>query len=134
MAGELNGTSVLVFADVSGTQTVVGSQTGATFSEADALVDVSSKAARARAVQAGRYSADVSLTHLYVPGNAAYNALKTAHRNGTAIVIERQESASALEYASCYVTSVSESFPDQGAAEISIDLAVNGVWAAGAAP
>lgn len=124
----INGTSILLLADVGGTPTVVGSQRGVTFDETSDTIDVSSKESRSMRVISGRYSTTVSLEHLYVPTDLAYLALNTANRTGAFITIRRQELASDTEEASAIVTSISGDFPDQGEAVISVELQIDGDW------
>lgn len=125
-----NGTSILLYVEVSGTPTVVGSQRGVTFEETSEEIDVSSKESRATRVLSGRYASSVSLEHLYVPSDTAYMELKSANRNGTCITIRRNEFGSAFEEANAIVTSISGDFPDQGEAVISVDLMIDGEWSA----
>lgn len=128
----MNGTDILLLANT-GTVLVpvwetVGSQRDATFDEATAEIDVSSKTSRAKRVLPGRYSANVSLDALYVPSDAAYLVLKNAMRNGTMVQILRQESGASLESADAIVTSLSEKAPDQAEATVSISLVIDGEW------
>lgn len=128
--GEVNGTDVLLYVDNGlGTQVVVGSQRGLDVKEATAFVDMSSKASRLRRGVPGRYSADATLTHCYIPSSSGYGALKRAMRNGAFITVRRMEGGSALEDASAVVTSLGGNFPDQGAAIISVGLAIDGGFA-----
>jgi hypothetical protein len=125
----MNGTDVLLYVDNGfGTLVVVGSQRNVDFKEATAAIDVSSKISRNRRIIAGRYSSDVTLSHLYVPTASGYGRLRDAMRNGTAITVGRYEGGSKLEQSSAIVTSLDGNFPDQGAAVISIGLAVDGAW------
>ena len=126
----VNGTDVLLLADVGGSPTVVGSQRGVTFEETSENIDVSSKEQREMRVLSGRYSSTVSLEHLYVPTDTAYLALRDANRNGTFITIRRNEFGSSFEECSAIVTSLSGEFPDQGEAVISLELMVDGAWSA----
>jgi len=128
----MNGTDVLLLANV-GTPTVpiyqtVGSQRDVTFEEATEEIDVSSKDSRAKRVLPGRYSSSLSLDALYVPTNADYQALKDAMRNGDLILVARQEDNVTLETADALITALSEAFPDQGEATISVSLTVDGFW------
>lgn len=127
-----NGTDVLLLANT-GTPSVpvyevVGSQRDATFGEATAEIDVSSKASRAKRVLPGRYSATVSLDALYVPTDAAYLALQTAMRDGALILIAKQDDGVVTETADALVTSLSEKMPDQAEATVAVSLAVDGFW------
>lgn len=131
--GELNGTDVVLYVDNGfGTQTAVASQRGVNFKEGNAVIDFSSKTSRNRRVGGGRYTADVSLTHLYIPTASGYGRLRDAIRAGTAINVRRMQGASALatlETASAQVAAISEDFPDQGPGVVSIDLVIDGAWA-----
>jgi TP901-1 family phage major tail protein len=106
----------------------VGCQRDATIDESTASIDVSCKDSRARRVLPGRYSSTISLDALYVPTNSGYQALKAAMRDGTLILVAREESEVVVETADAVITSMSETFPDQDAATISISLDVDGFW------
>ena len=132
MANEQSGTDVLLLVNT-GTPSVptyeaVGSQRDASFDEATAEIDVSSKESRAKRVLPGRYSANVTLDHLYVPNDAGYLALKSAMRDGELILIARQEDGAVTELASALITSLSDKQPDQAEAVVSISLTIDGFW------
>jgi len=110
--------------------TTVGSQGNVVFNENVDVIDVSSKDSRNRKLLPGRYSASVTLDALYVPSAAGYTALRDAMRNGTVMKIRRQYSGTDTEQADCIVTSMSDSFPDQEAATISVSVEVTGAWSA----
>lgn len=127
-----NGTDVLLLVNT-GTPLVpvyevVGSQRDVTFDEATEEIDVSSKDSRAKRVLPGRYSASISLDSLYVPTNDAYQALRSAMRDGELILVARQNDGVTEETADALVTTLSESFPDQGEATVSTSLTVDGEW------
>lgn len=128
----MNGSALLLLANT-GTPSVpvysvVGSQRDASIEESDAGIDFSSKDSRAQKVGPGRYSSTISLDALYVPDNEAYLALKSALRNGTLILIARQESDVVIETVNARVDSIGGDFPDQGEATISISLTADGFW------
>jgi len=128
----MNGSDVLLLANT-GTPAVpayeaVGSQRDVTFEESTEEIDVSSKDSRAKRVLAGRYSASISLDSLYVPTNDAYLALRAAMRDGELILVARQNDGVTEETADALVTSLSESFPDQGEGTVSTSLTVDGEW------
>ena len=122
-----NGSDVLIYVYIAGTPTPVGSQREASIEETTEEIDISTKDSRAKRVIPGRYSSTISLDSLYVPTDSAYGALKTAMRDGTPVVV-----STGTEYASAIVTSLSESYPDQDTATVSIGLSVNGAWTVGA--
>ena len=128
----LNGSDVLLLVNT-GTPSVpvyeaVGSQRDVTFEESTEEIDVSSKDSRAKRVLPGRYSSSLSLDALYVPSDAAYQALKSAMRDGELILVAREEEGVTLETADALITSMSEAMPDQGESTISISLTIDGVW------
>lgn len=128
----MNGTAFLLLANT-GTPsvpvyTVVGSQRDGSIEESDAGIDFSSKDSRAQAVGVGRYSSTISFDALYVSTDTAYQAIKDALRNGTLILIARQESGTVIETVNARVDSISGDFPDQGEATISVALTASGFW------
>lgn len=128
----MNGTDFLLLVNTGTPEvpayTVVGSQRDATIDEATATIDVSSKDSRAQRVLPGRYSSTITLDALYVPDDIAYQALKKANRDGELILVARQENGVVTETCLAKIDSMSESFPDQGEATISISLTVDGEW------
>ena len=120
----MNGADVLVLIDGN----VVGSQRDCTFEETDDGVDYSSKDSRARRVGCGRYGSTVSLDGLYVPSDAAYQALQSAIRVGTLVVLRRQEAGAAIEEADVRVDSLSDKDPDQEECTISAKFTIDGQW------
>jgi TP901-1 family phage major tail protein len=128
----MNGTDVLLLVNT-GTPivpvyTAVGSQRDVTFDEATAEIDVSSKDAREQEVLPGRYTANLTLDHLYVEDDAGYEALKDAMRDGELILVAKQVDEVTTETASALVTSLSERYPDQGEATVSCSLTISGGW------
>lgn len=128
----MNGTDLLLLVNT-GTPTVptyevVGCQRDATLEETTDTVDVSCKNSRAQRVLPGRYSGTISLDALYVPTNAAYLALVDANRNGELILVARQEDGVVTATVNAKVDTISETFPDQDAATISVSLTIDGFW------
>ena len=132
-ADGLSGSDVVLYVNV-GTEEApdydaVGSQRGVTFREQTAEIDMSSKESRSMRVKAGRYSATVSLTGLYVPDDDAYLALKDAFRAGDLILIHKSESDVEVEEASALITSMQDDNPDSAPATIAVELRIDGDWA-----
>jgi TP901-1 family phage major tail protein len=128
----INGSDVLLLVNT-GTELVpayevVGCQRDVTFEETTEEIDVSCKDQREKRVLPGRYSASISLDALYVPSDDAYLALKAAKRNGELILVAREYDGATEETANALITSMSEAFPDQGEATISISLTIDGAW------
>lgn len=128
----MNGTDILLLVNT-GTEAapayeVVGSQRDVTFDESNAEIDFSSKESRAFRGAAGRYKATLSLEALYVPDDAAYLELKAAMRDGSLVMVLREEEGMSLETADAFLTSLSEKAPDQNEATVSVSLTVDGEW------
>lgn len=128
----INGSDIMLLVNT-GTPIVpayelVGSQRDVNFEETSEEIDVSSKDSRAKRVLAGRYGASISLDALYVPTDEAYQALRDANRAGELILVAREYDGVTQETASALITSMSESFPDQGEGTISISLTIDGEW------
>src|SRR5215469_6419205 len=128
--GELNGTSIVLWAAISpGVYQMIGSQRGVKFTEKSAYLDFSSKANRAKFGDYGRYEASAQLTHLYVPTDSGMAALRNATRNGTSIIVQKYESGSKVEQATCIVTQFDLDAPDQAPAVVTTSIDVSGTWA-----
>ena len=128
----MNGTDVLLLVNT-GTAAVpvyeaVGSQRDVSFDEATEEIDVSSKDSRAKRVLPGRYSATLSLDALYVWTDDGYRALRKAMRDGKLILVAREDDSTTIETGDALITSLSESFPDQGEGTISISMTIDGFW------
>lgn len=128
----MNGTDLLLLANT-GTPSVpsyevVGCQRDATIDESSDTIDVSCKDSRGQRVLPGRFSGSISLDALYVPDDAAYLALRTANRDGELILVAREEAGVTTETVNAKIDSISESFPDQGEATISVALTIDGFW------
>ena len=128
----MNGTDVLLLVNT-GTAAVpvyeaVGSQRDVSFDEATEEIDVSSKDSRAKRVLPGRYSASLSLDALYVWTDDGYRALRGAMRDGELILVAREDDGTTIETADALITSLSESFPDQGEGTISIAMTIDDFW------
>jgi TP901-1 family phage major tail protein len=106
----------------------VGSQRDASIDESNDSVDVSPKDSGTHRVIPGRYSSKISLDALYVPTDRAYLALRDACRDRVMILVARQVSELIIEYALAKVDTLSEEYPDQAEATISISLTVDDQW------
>lgn len=132
MAGEKNGTDILLLVNT-GTPTVpvyeaVASQRDVSFEETTAEIDISSKESRAWYGLPGRYKSTLSLDALYIPTDAGYLALRDAMRNGTTILIAKEDLTVTTETAEAIITSLSEALPDQAEATYNAALSITGEW------
>jgi len=128
----MNGSDVLLYVNT-GTEavpvfTVVGSQRNVTFERSADEIDVSSKASDDEKILLGRKRYSVQLDSLYVPTDAAYAALDGAFENKKPIKVQRFENGVATKEAEAYITSLSEAFPDQAEATVSIGLKITSGW------
>jgi predicted secreted protein len=128
----MNGTDLLLLANTGSPETpaysVIGCQRDCSIDESSDTIDVSCKTSRAQRVLPGRYSGSISLDALYIVDDAAYLALREANRNGTLILLAREEYGAVTETVEAKIDSMSESFPDQGEATISISMTIDGFW------
>lgn len=129
MAG-INGTTVVVRMDIAGVPTVIGSQRAAGDNRTANPIDVTTKDDNGnRRIIPGLRSRSLTLDALYVAGNAAQAALKTAYENGTMVNLQRYEDGTFSESAVAMVSSFSPSHPDQDASIVSVSFDIDGVWA-----
>jgi len=111
--------------------TDVGSQSNVTFERTLEEIDASNKNDGADTlVLAGRRKQTLTLDHMFVLGETAFEVLKTAVETGITVRVRRKESGSDIEQADAIVTSMSESFPDQDVGTVSISLTICGAWGA----
>jgi predicted secreted protein len=128
----INGVDILLFVNtgtiLSPVWEAATGQRGATFDETTDEIDASSKDSRSKRVLAGRYGSTISMDGLYVPSEATYQALVAANRNGTFILVVRQEEGVDVEQATALVTSISMDAPDNDVSTCSISLTIDGEW------
>lgn len=128
----MSGTNLLLLANTGTAETpvyeAVGSQRDATIEESSDTIDISNKSSRAQRVLPGRFSGSISLDALYVPNDAAYLALRKANRDGELILVARELEGVVQEIVSAKIDSISETFPDQSEATISVSLTIDGFW------
>ena len=128
----INGADVLIIVDV-GTSVpsfvVAAGQRDVTFDESNNIIDISSKdTGGVEEVVVGRLTQNVTLDMLFINGDAGYNALKDASRNGTEIAIRRRFQGNDIEQVTAFVETRSESFPDQDAGVVSLSFRLSGSW------
>ena len=130
----LNGTSVLIMANTgtptSPVYTVVASQKDLKMNEAVAKIDVSSKDSPNERVIGGRYSSTVDFDALYVPTDAAYQALETSFRARNLILVQVWLNGVAEEQANCLITKLDRNFPDQKESTVALACVVDNGWTA----
>lgn len=128
----MNGSDFLVLVNTGTAESpsyeAVGCQRDATIEEASDTIDNSCKDSRAQRVDPGRYSSTVSLDALYVQTDVAYAALKTANRDGTKVMLAKEIEDVVTEVALAKIDSISETFPDQAEATVSISFTIDGWW------
>lgn len=106
--------------------TTVGSQRDATVSRSLDVIDVSNKDSRNRRIKPGRYMVEISFDHLYVPGAAELQRLKTAIRDALFTQVrEFVNGAAGIVYGG-YITGHEESFPDMAEAVVSCTFTGDG--------
>lgn len=128
----MNGSGFLVLVNTGTAEVPVyeaaGYQRDATVEETNETIDVSSKDQREQRVIPGRYASTLSFDALYVPDDDAYESIKDRMRAGELILVARQVDDVVIETAQANVDSLSESYPDQGEATVSISMTIDGAW------
>ena len=127
-----NGADILLMANT-GTDavpvwTAVGSQRDATLNESVDGIDASSKDAAAARVDAGRYSCTISCDALYIPNDAAQNAVRTAFRSRTKMKVRMHDAGTAKMEGTVLITSREVSFPDMEESTVSLEMTLDGAW------
>lgn len=129
MAEGINGADVLLYVETSTDDyEALAGQRGASRERSAATIDVSSKEDTYEAFIPGRLSSTLSFDGLWVPDDAAYTALEDAYDNQETIVARMMNDGEPWKEADGFLTSISETFPDQDAATISATFQVSGAW------
>jgi len=129
----VNGTDVLILVNV-GTAAVpiyeaVASQKDLTIEESSEEIDFSNKSSgRYAEFKPGRYSSNISFESLFVPNEGSYGVLQQSQEFGLMLKVRRQFAGVADREADVFVTSISATFPDQGASVVSAAMRVSGPW------
>lgn len=128
----LNGTQFLLYCNTgsvgSPVWTVVASQKDLKVNESVAKIDTSSKDSPDETVLGGRYSSQVDFDALYVPTDAAYQALESSFRNRALILVQVWNASTAEQQANCLITKLDRAFPDQKEATVALSCVVSGGW------
>jgi predicted secreted protein len=120
----LNGADVLLYV---GAEPLAG-QRGATRSQDAATIDVSHKLDKYERFIPGRLSSQLQFDGLWVPDDTAYQALQTARENQDTVVCRLMFDGAPWREADGFITTMTESYPDQDAATISATFQVSGAW------
>jgi len=128
----MNGADILILintgTDESPQFEPAGCQRDGSIEESTASIDVSCKGNRKRRVLPGRYSSTLSLDGLYVPDDDAFQAMRTAMRDGELVLVAREELGVVVETAYAVIVTMSQTFPDQDAAVISASFDIDDAW------
>jgi predicted secreted protein len=107
----------------------VGEQRDVTFDQTSEEIDTSNKTSgRYATFIPGRYSASLSFESLYVPNDGSYAVLQQSCEYGLFLKVRREFAGTAEKEADAFVTSLSESFPDQEPGIVSSTMRVSGPW------
>jgi len=129
----MNGSDVLILVNT-GTAAVpiyeaVGSQTDMTIEQVAEEIDTSNKTSgRYATFIPGRYSSTISFDSLYVPNDGSYAVLRQSCEYGLFLKVRREYAGEAEREADAFVTSLSESFPDQAPGAVSAAMRISGPW------
>lgn len=127
-----NGSDFLIAVNIGDSVTpvysVVGGQRDMTIDRASDAIDVSSKDSPHAEFIPGRRSKTIQFDSLLVPNAAAYGKLAEAQENGELVRVRRKDFGQEVLEADGVVTSLSEGFPDQGAATVSASIQISGTF------
>jgi TP901-1 family phage major tail protein len=113
------------------TYTAVGSQRELTRSFSTDTIETTSKDDEDKTFLAGKRGSTLSMSALYVPGDAAKAALMTAYEAGDLIRLRRSAAGADLaRQADAVITSLEETFNDGEASMFSAEFAISGGWTA----
>jgi predicted secreted protein len=131
----MNGSDVLILVNT-GTDAVpiysaVASQRDLTIDQSADEIDTSNKTSGRHAeFMPGRWQSSLSFGSLYVPNDGSYAVLQQSCEYGLFLKIRREYAGTAEKEADAFVTSLSETFPDQAPGEVSATMRVSGPWRA----
>lgn len=124
-----------IFDEASGQYLPFGEQTGLTTEESTTMVEMDSKPRKHKNVRPGRDDGKVTVEVLAEPSDAAYQVLKTLHREQKKAYLKRfmvdenlVEVAGTAEYAEALVESFSQEAGDGDAATLSVEFQMNEPW------
>lgn len=127
-----NGSDVLLYintgTDLAPNYTILGGQRGASIERSGDAIDATSKDSAATRVLPGRVSVTISCDALYIPSDAAYQALDAAQKGRQFVTARKYVDGVAVGEARAIVTSLSEEHPDMDVSTISLELALDGDW------
>lgn len=106
----------------------VGSQRDTSISGSLGLIDASSKDSRNEVVLAGRWTGEVTLSHLYTPGAEEQQLLRDANRAGDVIMVRTFEDGTATEEAEGVVTEYNENHPDMDVSTADVTIHISNGW------
>lgn len=131
----MNGSDVLILVNTGTSSSpiweAVGSQMDMTIEQTSEEIDTSNKTSgRYAEFMPGRYSSTISFDSLYVPNDVSYAVLRQSCEFGLFLKVRREYAGTAEREADAFVTSLSESFPDQAPGAVSGAMRVTGPWRA----
>lgn len=127
-----NGTDILIYintgSEVSPNYVVLGGQRGAGIGRTGDEIDASSKDSAASRVLPGRVKVTITCDALYIPTDAAYQALDAAQKARSFILVREYVDAVATREARAIITDLSEDHPDMDVSTVSVGLSLDGDW------
>jgi predicted secreted protein len=108
--------------------TVLGGQRGATVGRKGDEIDASSKDSAAHRVLPGRVTVTITCDALYIPSDAAYQALDAAQKARDFIMVQQSVNGVPTREARAIITDLSEAHPDMDVSTVSVGLSIDGDW------
>lgn len=134
MANESTGFSYVIKVNTgtvgSPTWTSVASQRGLSINPVSDVIDVSSKESLHREFLGGMIGETISFDAMFIRSGVDFAALQTAQRAGSKIQVMRTEGGTNKEWSYALITDMTQDFPYDGPATISVSLQLTGTWTA----
>lgn len=124
----MDGAQILVLVPVNGDFKALAEQTSLSTENSHNLIDASSKDSGHTKWLYGKEDDTVSVESLYTPDDEAYQAIKEAKKNREKIVLRRTENGVDVEEAEALIQTISNDYPDNDNATVSIDFQLNESW------
>lgn len=124
----MDGKQILILVEDGSDFKPVAEQTGLSWENTTNLIEASHKGSDHTKWIPGKRDGTVSLEAAYVPDDTAYQALKSAQRNGEEVVLRRSEKEDEVEEVTAFISSISGDAPDNDRATVSIEFQLNSDW------
>lgn len=121
-----NGNRILIYKDA----ILIGGQMSATVTQTRDVFETHIKGDDEKTFENGAATTTIDLDCLWIASDSGQAALQTSVRDGSTITVHRHVDGTTTESATAYVTSFSETFPNDEKATVAATLQISGAWSA----